>query len=328
MLEVGGWRVIQLLTSSFQPLVALLVASALIAGCARSPTPEKTVVKVGYIPIVDLAGLYLAIDRGYFAQEGIQVELTAMAGGATILPAVAAGSLDIGFSNVLSVILARSQGFDFVIVAHVENEDTESRTHMVIVKGDSPIQTPKDLAGKRVAVNTFNNIEHLMTQKWLEGKGVDPASVAFTELAFPDMPPALVQGQVDAIVTSEPYGTIALSQGGRVLGYEYAETVPDSAVASFVTTERWAKAHPELLRRFVRAYRRGAAEAAADPALQRQVIPRFSRVQPDLAQQIRLVTLKSTLDQAQLQWWADEALARGLLKQPLDTRSLIYETAR
>jgi len=104
--------------------------------------------------------------------------------------------------------------------------------------------------------------------------------------------------------------------------------VPDSAIASFVTTERWARANPELLQRFVRAYRRGAAEAAADPSLQREVIPKFTRVQPDLAQQIRLVTLKSTLDPAQLQWWADEALARGLLKQPLDTRGLIYETAR
>jgi NitT/TauT family transport system substrate-binding protein len=308
--------------------IILLFVGMLIAGCAQRRMPEKTVVKVGYIPIVDLTGLYLAIDRGYFTQEGIQVELTAMAGGATILPAVAGGSLDIGFSNVLSIILARSQGFDFVIVAHVENEDTESRTHMVIVKGNSSIQTPQDLAGKRVAVNTFNNIEHLMTQKWLEGKGVDPAGVAFVELSFPDMPPALVQGQVNAIVTSEPYGTIALSQGGRVLGYEYAETVPDSAVASFATTERWAKANPELLQRFVRAYRRGATEAASDPALQRQVIPKFTQIQPELAQQIRLVTLKSALDPAQLQWWADEALARGLLKQPLDTRVLIYETAR
>jgi NitT/TauT family transport system substrate-binding protein len=310
------------------PAIILLLAGMFVAGCAQSGTPEKTVVRLGYIPIVDLSGLYLAMDRGYFEQEGIQVELTAMSGGATILPAVAAGSLDIGFSNVLSVILASSQGFDFVIVSHVENEDTESRTHMVIVKEDSPIQTPKDLAGKRVAVNTFNNIEHLMTQKWLEEHGVDPAGVAFTELSFPDMPPALVQGQVDAVVTSEPYGTIALSQGGRVLGYQYAETVPDSAVASFVTTSRWAKANPALLERFVRAYRRGAAEAAADPALQREVIPKYTRVEPELARQIRLVTLKSSLDPAQLQWWADEALARGLLKEPLDTRSLIHETAR
>jgi NitT/TauT family transport system substrate-binding protein len=308
--------------------LVLLFIGILSAGCVPSRTPERMVVKVGHIPIVDLAGLYLAIDKGYFAQEGIQVELTAMAGGATILPAVAAGSLDVGFSNVLSIILARNQGFDFIIVAHVDNEDTDSRTHMVIVKGNSPIETPKDLMGKHVAVNTLNNIEHLMTQEWLERKGVNPAGVTFIELSFPDMPPALLQGHVDAIVTSEPYGTIAINQGGRVLGYEYTETVPDSAIASFVTTERWAKENPEVLQRFVRAYRRGAAEATADPLLQRQVIPKFAGVQSDLAQQMRLVTLKSMLDPAQLQWWADKALERGLLKQAMDTRNLISETAR
>ncbi|MFQ6057955.1 MAG: ABC transporter substrate-binding protein [Anaerolineae bacterium] len=308
-------------------LLTGLVLALMVAGC-RPATPMRTTIRLGYIPIVDLSGLYLAIDRGYFTAENLDIELTAMAGGATILPAVASGSLDIGFSNVLSVILARAEGFDFVIIAHVENEDTQSRTHMVIVKGDSPIQVPKDLEGRRVAVNTFNNIEHLMTQKWLAEKGADLARVTFTELPFPEMPPALMQNQVDAIVTSEPYGTIALSQGGRVLGYEYAETVPDAAVASFVATERWVRANPDVVRRFVRAYQKGAQEAAADPSLQRSVIPKFTRVAPDLAGQMRLVTLRSTIDPAQLQWWADEALAFGLLKKPLDTRVLIYETAK
>jgi NitT/TauT family transport system substrate-binding protein len=251
-----------------------------------------------------------------------------MSGGATILPAVASGSLDIGFSNVLSVILARANGFDLIIIAHVENEDAASRTHRLIVRSDSPIRSARDLEGKVAAVNTFNNIEHLMTQKWLENNGVDPTRVRFTELPFPEMPPALLQKQVDVLVTSEPYGTIALAQGGRTLAEQYLETVPETAIASFVATERWVRANPDLVQRFVRAYRRGAEEALRNPDAQRAAIAKYTRLAPDLVQQIRLVTLRTYIQPDRLQWWADEALRRGLLKSPFDSRVLIYETAR
>lgn len=298
-----------------------------VVACQPSAPAPLTRVRLGYIPLVDLSGLYVALERGYFAAESLQVELTSMSGGATILPAVASGSLDIGFSNVLSAILGRASGFDFVIIAHVENEDTNSRTHRLIIRSDAPLYRARDLEGKLVAVNTLNNIEHLMAQKWLERNGVDPARVRFTELAFPDMPPALAQKQVDVLVTSEPYGTIALAQGGRTLAEPYVEIAPETAVASFVATERFVKANPETVRRFVRAYRRGAEEAAKDTEAQRTAIAKYTRLAPDLVQQIRLVTISTQLDPALLQWWADEALQRGLLKAPFDTRPLLYETA-
>ncbi len=308
-------------------VVPAAIFLAVVVACRPTIQEPVTRLRLGYIPLVDLSGLYVALDRGYFAGEHLEIELTSMSGGATILPAVASGSLDIGFSNVLSAILGRASGFDFVIVAHVENEDAASRTHRLIVRGDGPIKTARDLDGKWVAVNTLNNIEHLMVQKWLERNGVDPTRVRFTELAFPDMPPALMQKQVDVLMTSEPYGTIALAQGGRTLAEPYLEIAPETAVASFVATERWVKANPEVVRRFVRAYRRGAEEAAQDANAQRAVMPKYTRLAPDLVQQIRLVTISTRLKPELLQWWADEAYKRGMLKSPLDTRALLYETA-
>ncbi len=308
-------------------VILAAIVLTLAAACQPSTPSPVTRLRLGYIPLVDLSGLYVALDRGYFAAESLDIELTAMSGGATILPAVASGSLDIGFSNVLSAILGRASGFDFVIIAHVENEDADSRTHRLIVRGDAPFQSARDLEGKLIAINTLNNIEHLMTQKWLQSNGVDPTRVRFTELSFPDMPPALMQKQVDVLMTSEPYGTIALSQGGRTLAEPYVEIAPETAVASFVATDRWVKANPEVVRRFVRAYRRGAEEAQKDANAQRAVMPKYTRLAPDLVQQIRLVTISTRLKPELLQWWADEALKRGLLKTPFDTRVLLYETA-
>ncbi len=315
MVTIKGWRVVG-------------IVFILLFGCQSAPPVRPTRVRLGYIPLVDLAGLYLALDRGYFAAENLELELTSMSGGATILPAVASGSLDIGFSNVLSAILARASGFDLTILVHVENEDAASRTHRLIVRGDAPIQSARDVEGKIIAVNTYNNIEHLMTQKWLEQNGVDPTRVRFVELPFTEMPPALAQKQVDVLVTSEPYGTIALTQGGRTLAEPYVEMVPETAVASFVASERWVRANPDTVQRFVRAYRRGSDEAAKDPDAQRAVIPKYTRLDPALVQQIRLVTLRTTVQPDRLQWWADEALRRGLLKSPLDARVLIYATAQ
>ena len=84
-------------------------SSAPTATASPTPKPIRTL-KVGYLPLTDFLGMYAAIEQGYMADEGLKLELQAMAGGATIIPAIVGGSLDFGISNYVSVIVANGQG--------------------------------------------------------------------------------------------------------------------------------------------------------------------------------------------------------------------------
>src|SRR5205085_6124411 len=142
------------------------------------------------------------------------------------LPALVGGSLDLGTLNVLTQVLAQDQGFRARAVAGVLASRRGDPLHGILVRADSPIQSGRDLEGRTIATNTLNNIDHLMQQVWLQNNGADPRRVSIVEVPFPQHPAALAQRRVDAIGPSEPFVTVAQSQGARVLAYHYTETNP------------------------------------------------------------------------------------------------------
>ncbi len=163
-------------------LVAYLLAISLALAVAR-PTHARADrlanVRVGIIPIAAVLPLFTALDKGFFEEEGIKVEAIPMAGGAVILPAMACGSIDIGFTAIPSVIIARDSGFDFQIITHNNTNNTVPERNrfgyrgseaILVLKG-SKIAAAKDLEGKRVAINTLNNIAWLMAHAWMEKNG-------------------------------------------------------------------------------------------------------------------------------------------------------------
>ena len=94
------------------PVVAIVIAVILVLSFVREGKqgPDRLLkLKVGYIPITECAHLDIGIAKHFFEDEGIQLELQPMKGGATILPAIQEGSLDMGFANVVSLIALDSR---------------------------------------------------------------------------------------------------------------------------------------------------------------------------------------------------------------------------
>ena len=84
----------------------------------EAPSSEDlTSITVGVVPVVDVAPLYLGIDQGFFEEEGLEVEPVVAQGGAAIIPAVMAGDQEIGFSNVVSLMLAQTQDLPVTIIS-------------------------------------------------------------------------------------------------------------------------------------------------------------------------------------------------------------------
>ncbi|GGT85203.1 ABC transporter substrate-binding protein [Actinomadura citrea] len=303
----------------------LLAACGSGGGGADASGDGPASVKVSVIPIVDVAPIYLGRQQGFFAEQGLKLELASAQGGAAIVPAVVSGQVDFGFSNYTSLILARSKGLPLKVVAPgagstgVKGRDFGG----VVVKTGSPVRSAKDLAGKRVAVNTLNNINDTTVRASIRAAGGDAENVRFTELAFPDMLAALDKGNVDAVQVVEPFLTTALKNGGRLVASNYVDTAPDLTVAGYFTSQKTAAAKPELVKRFAAAMRKSLGYAADNPDAVRKVLGTYTKIDPALTSSLTLPTYPAQVNAASLKTLSALAVQDGLIKTAPDVKDLL-----
>ncbi|MBI4522474.1 MAG: ABC transporter substrate-binding protein [Deltaproteobacteria bacterium] len=285
--------------------------------------------KVGYMKIVDNASLFMAMEKGFFKSEGLDLELLPMVGGAAIAPAVASGDLQVGWSNVISLYQAHVEGFDFKLVSGgAINVKGSNETHAIQVLKDSPIKTARDLEGKTVAVNTLNNIVHLMAMAWIDKNGGSVSKVKFVEIPFPQMEAALSSGRVDAASTHEPFVTASTGKGvTRVLSYNWGEVVSKFLIASWFASDKWIKKNQATVSRFVRAVNRGIDAINADIQGTRKLMIKWTGLSPELAKKVALPVFEKGISEKDLQVTIDLTHRYKLVGRSFKAKEVISELA-
>ncbi|MFJ7077190.1 ABC transporter substrate-binding protein [Streptomyces sp. NPDC098781] len=239
-----------------------------------------TTVKLGLIPIVDVAPLYLGQKKGFFEKQGLKLEFTTAQGGAAIVPGVASGQFQFGFSNVTSLMVAQSNGVPVKAVANgiastgVKGKDFNG----LMVKRDSPIKSAKELEGKKVAINTLKNINETAVRQAVREAGGDPDQVKLVEMAFDQMPAALDQGQIDAACVVEPATATIRSQGGREIASPLIDVAPELTVAMYFTSTRYAQQNPDMVKKFQDATAESLAYAETHPDEARQIVTTYTKI--------------------------------------------------
>ena len=304
------------------------VAPSSDAAPAPVPAMQATTLRVGHLPIAAQLDVLVARDRGWFTEEGLNVDLTAMAGGAEILPALIGGSLDVGTLNVVTHIFAHDQGFRAKAVAGVFVQRRGDPIHGILVRPDSPIQTARDLEDRTLATNTLNNIDHIMQQVWVRQMGGDPSRVRFVEVPFPQQPAALTQNRIDAIAPSEPFVTIALSQGARLLAYHYTDINETTLLAYYGATDDWLARNADLAQRYYRVTQRTNEFLFGDKREIQAAAVQYLNMNADLAARVGYGENQRRLDPAGIQWWIDTMRSFNLLQNQHNPQDFIYETVR
>jgi NitT/TauT family transport system substrate-binding protein len=316
-----------------RPLTSLTAAALLfgVTACGSSGTPAKPPpgqpdkVTAGVIAIVDVAPIYLGKQKGFFSKRNIDLTLSTSQGGAAIVPAVVSGQLQIGFSNVTSLLLAASKGLPIKMVCNgVASTGAAGKDYSgVVVKAGSPVRTAADLAGKTVAVNTLKNIGDTTVRASVRKAGGDPKAVKFVELAFPDMPAALQGGRVDAIWVVEPFLTAATAAGGRIVADNYVDAAPNLTVATYFTSVQLTKTNPDLVKRFKDAMTESLSYADSHPDEVRAVLGTYTQISADAAGKIALPKWPTDINRQSVQTLADLAVGDGLMDKAPDLNALL-----
>ncbi|GBD10549.1 Formylaminopyrimidine-binding protein [bacterium HR23] len=320
-------------------VMLVLLAVGVLAGCQRSPQTVKVSVALDWYPWSNHAGLFIAQEKGYFREEGLEVHLYTPADPSTVLQTVGAGKDDFGISYQPDVLLARAQGVPVVSIAGMVQHPLNS----VMALRESGIQRPRDLVGKKVGYPGIPlNVPLLKTM--VEKDGGDFSKVELVNIGF-DLVPALVGKKVDAVIGAYwVHESIVLEQQGFPVNSMRVEQwgVPDFYELVLVTNEKTLSERPDLVKRFLRATLKGYRVASQD--LERAV-DTLARASPQVDSKVEREGIRLLAPlwqdaptfgwQTAERWEAFTAWMRnaGLLERPVDaskafTNRFIEELSR
>ncbi|NMI62431.1 MULTISPECIES: ABC transporter substrate-binding protein [unclassified Streptomyces] len=318
-------------------LAGLAVGSFLVAASAcgssggggasdkNASSGGTTTVKVGVIPIVDVAPLYLGQQKGFYGKRGLKLSMTTAQGGAAIVPGVVSGQFQFGFSNMTSLMIAQSQNVPVkAVVNGVASTGVAGKDFGAItVKKGSPIKSAKELEGKKVAVNTLKNINETAVRESVRKAGGDPSKVKFVELAFDQMPAALDSGRIDAAMVVEPALATVKSQGATEIASSLVDVAKGLTVAMYFTSTQYEQKNPDVVRKFQEATAESLAYADAHPDEVRQAVTTYTKIPAATLAQVTLPKWPAEPNRASIEALEKRGEQDGLFKSTPDLDKLL-----
>jgi ABC-type nitrate/sulfonate/bicarbonate transport system substrate-binding protein len=271
--------------SKARAITAVIVVMAMAFGCAGAhPTPtaqpQRAVLSLDWVPNTNHTGLYVALEKGWYEEEGIELEIQIPSDPAAALKQVAYGNTQFGVSFQEEVTIARSNDIPVVSIAAIIQHNTSAFAWLA----KTPIQRAKDIEGKRYASYGLP-IERPILGQLLACDGGDVEKVEFIDVGF-DAFPALIGGRADL-------AWIFLAWDGvqaELMGHEInclplsGSCVPDYYTPVIIAGESTIAENADLVRRFMRATARGYAYAIDHAPESAEILQRASpETDPTLA---------------------------------------------
>ena len=312
-----------------RPLVSVLAAAVLLtttAACGDDdPGNGLTPVKVGAIPIIDVAPLHLGIAKGFFKEEKLDVEVINATGGSAVVPGVVSGQFDFAFANVVSMIVARSQGIELKALAEGNSSTGKQGDDFcgLVVAANSPIKSARQLSGRTVAINNLKNISETSVRASIRKAGGDPSGVSFVEMPFPDMPAAVANHRIDAALVVEPFLTLSQDQGARVIASSFVDAAPNMTVATYFTSQQTIDERPDVVARFTAAITRSLAYAQSHPQEARQVLLTYTQIAPEVANRLTLPAWPAQINRTSVQTLSELMVEDGLVARKVDVTAML-----
>jgi len=243
--------------------LSFLCVAILLTACQQDDQSIGTVQKIrlpmGYIPNIQYAPFYVAIERGYFADAGFQIEFdySFETDGVALV-----GAREVPFALVSGeqVLLAREQGLPVVYVAAWWQEYPVA----VVAKVESGIQVPSDLVGKRIGLPGLFGANYIGLRALLNEVGIEESDITLDSIGFNQVQ-ALAADQEQAVVGYLNNEPVQLEAQGYAVNVIRVADFVQLASNGILTNETMIAEHPEQVSAFVGAFLRGLQDTLADP---------------------------------------------------------------
>lgn len=271
-------------------------------------------------PVGDSLPVYRAISEGYFHDEGLDIELTPAANGATTINALVSGSTDLALVSYPSLITARSSNLPVTIAAPAIAGTKEYQAGLYVLDG-SAIQEPKDMLGKRFATPSLGSVGDIWFRGVLHETGLDYNDVEYVEIPQANMASALKAGDVDGIFQTEP--TLSATRANlniRPIDYQVGPQ------GLFATSNKVLEDNPDVVTSFRAALARAVKDINADPhGVAETEMPKYTDMSAKTARAMALPDFQVKYDAAGVQEVIDLMVTVGLLDKGYEATDLFVE---
>jgi NitT/TauT family transport system substrate-binding protein len=295
-----------------------------LSGCTDTDAPNTNPtagdlrrVRVAALPIAETAALWGGISEGIFAAHGLDVEVLPAQGGALAIPALTNGDLDFAIGQPFGPFRADLQDLGVVIIGnYASSYATGDDINAVVASQASGITRPRDLAGRKVSVNSLGAAGDVTIMESVAKDGGDPSTIQFVEVAFPDVPAQLEAGNIDAGWVPEPFVSQLKARGDTFVVAPYQNTIPGLPTLTTFTTASLISEHPALVDDFAAAMKETlewAKDPANDTAVRQALKNNMTQLPAAVADSLRLPSYGWTVDKPSLQDLIDLAVKYEVL---------------
>ncbi|WP_168202990.1 MULTISPECIES: ABC transporter substrate-binding protein [unclassified Tardiphaga] len=310
---------------AFASVMSGLCLAAFAAGSLQAQTlanPAPVVVKAAYIPVITWLPAWVAKEKGFFANHGLDVTLS-VAQNLSVLPGTLGRQFDFAPSTAPDLLKAVASGLDVVAVAASVFETEDNPSTQLMVAKDSGITSAKDLTGKLIATPTIGGVIHVSVLYWLKKNGVDPASVRAVEVPFPNMGDQLKAKRVDAVEAVEPFVGALRNAGNVALTAPLLSAGKEVLFPFWISSGEWARSHRPTVSAWKASLDEAIAFIKANPEEARKIVAQYTKLPEPVVQATPFPAYRTAITAKDIGVWADVMREIGQLPTPVDPAKLV-----
>lgn len=292
-------------------------------------TPHReSPVRIGYLNIVASLPLFIAEEKGFFTEEGIQYEVTSFATSNQLVDAILAGNIDFFIeSSAVPALAADLQSPGKLKIFSISEITPETPFDSLLTKDTSQITKLTDLAGKKIGVFPGSTATNLL-KKFLKDKGIETSAIEFIPIPPQNQLTALLEGSVDALHAYEPTTAIALTKGGvkKIFGSVYAEMLSPNPQGVAVINTAFSVNNSKVASRVINAFENAMRFMKQHDIESRQILSKRMNINEKIAKNVVFLYMlpHNQIPSDILQKYADMLTELNELSGRVDVQKLIY----
>lgn len=247
-------------------LLGLITQACSNPGGAKTELPDLGTIKVGYLPVTGYAPFYLGVEKGYFEEQGLEVELERFVSGSKMIAPLSTGQLDVGAGEPGTAMFnAAHQGLEMKAICGLAAQAPGHGGVPFLVRTElyesGEVVEPADLNGKKIAVNVLRGMSEYTVSKAMEQGGLTIDDAELITISFPDMPPAFSNSAIDAAPIPYPLAAKSINDGSAIVflkGDEIGGTIQNGVM--YFGKRLLEPSNKEVAVRFMMVYLRGLRE--------------------------------------------------------------------